>query len=236
MEIQARSLIKHYKEKIALNINRLTISSGSLLGIIGPNGAGKSTLARLIAGVDTATSGSIAYDGETMCPSLQQQVTIVFQKPYLFRSTVFNNIAYPLKLRGVNKTEIIERVNSVVRELEIEDISRQSAWTLSGGEAQKVALARALVFRPRLLILDEPTANIDPASIITMERVIKRAHQEENTTVIIVTHNISQAKRLSSEILFMNKGEAVELGRTSEIMQNPSKPLTRQFLEGELIY
>ncbi len=236
MEIKARGLIKHYKEKIALNINQLTINSGSLLGIIGPNGAGKSTLARLIAGVDSVSSGSIAYDGKPMSPSLQQQVTIVFQKPYLFRSTVFNNIAYPLKLRGVNKAEIIERVNSVVRELEIEDISRQSAWTLSGGEAQKVALARALVFRPRLLILDEPTANIDPASIITMERVIKRAHQEENTTVIIVTHNIPQAKRLSSEILFMNKGEAVELGRTSEIMQNPSKPLTRQFLEGELIY
>lgn len=236
MEIQVRSLIKHYREKVALNIDQLTIGSGSLLGIIGPNGAGKSTLARLIAGVDNPSSGTIAYDGETMNPSLQQHVTIVFQKPYLFRSTVFNNIAYPLKLRRVNKTEIADRVHRTIRELEIEDISHQNAWTLSGGEAQKVALARALVFRPRLLILDEPTANIDPASILTMERVIKRTHQEENTTIIIVTHNLPQAKRLSSDILFMNKGEAVELGKTSQIMSNPAKPLTRQFLEGELIY
>jgi len=235
MEIKIKSLVKKYHQKEALNIPGLTIRRGSLLGIIGPNGAGKSTLARLIAGVDPISSGAITYDNEPMNPSLQQQLTIVFQKPYMFRSSVFNNIAYPLKLRKESKESIVSKVNKIIEELEIQDICEQNAWTLSGGEAQKVALARGLIFKPRLLILDEPTANIDPASIVVMEKMIRKANQE-NTTTIIVTHNLQQAKRLCSDILFMNKGEAIELDEADNLIKSPQNPLTKQFVEGELVY
>lgn len=236
MEIRIEGLIKHYHQKEVLNIPTLNIKSDTILGIIGPNGAGKSTLAKILAGVDAISSGLITYDGNTFNTDILQQITMVFQKPYLFRTSVFNNIAYPLKIRKINKEAIHNEVNKVIEEMEISDISRQNAWTLSGGEAQKVALARALIFKPRLLLLDEPTANIDPSSIVTMERMISKAHSENNTTIIIVTHNIQQAKRLCTDVLFMNKGEAVEISDTSSILKNPANPITKQFLEGELVF
>lgn len=236
MDIMITGLTKQYQHKEVLKIPSLAINRSSLLGVVGPNGAGKSTLARLIAGVEYPTEGSIAYDGEAISRELQQRITLVFQKPYMLRTTVFNNIAYPLKLRGLSKASIGNRVRAIIEDFEIEALSEQNAWTLSGGEAQKVALARALVFKPSLLILDEPTANIDPASIVLMEKMIKKAHADENTTAIMVTHNILQAKRLCTDLLFMNNGKAVEMGNASKLFERPSSLLTKQFLEGELIY
>lgn len=236
MDIKITGLTKQYQHKEALKIPSLAINRNSLLGLIGPNGAGKSTLAKLIAGIEYPSSGLLSYDGKAMNPELQQKITLVFQKPYLLRTTVFNNIAYPLKLRNLSRSVIEERVANIIKDFEIEALSKQNAWTLSGGEAQKVALARALVFKPSLLILDEPTANIDPASIVLMEKMIKKAHAMENTSTIIVTHNILQAKRLCTDILFMNNGEAIEMDQATKLLERPSNLLTKQFLEGELIY
>lgn len=236
MEIKINGLTMKYQQREALRIPSLSIKRNSLLGIIGPNGAGKSTLVKLIAGIDHPSGGLITYDDQTMNSSLQQKITMVFQKPYLLRTTVFNNIAYPLKLRHFSSSIIQERASNIIKDFEIEAIAKQNAWTLSGGEAQKVALARALVFKPSLLILDEPTANIDPASIVSMEKMIKKAHAHEKTTIIIVTHNILQAKRLCTDILFMNNGEAVEMSQATQLIENPSNIKTKEFLHGELIY
>lgn len=235
MDITIKNLTKYYNQQSVLNINSFSIKQGSFLGIIGPNGAGKSTLTRILAGLDTPSSGEVLYNNSSLNPSISKNITMVFQKPYLIRTTVFNNISYPLKIRKVNPKEIKERVNHLIQEMDIENIKYQNAWTLSGGEAQKVALARAIIFKPSLLILDEPTASIDPASIFMMEKTIKNFHVKTNTTLIMVTHNLQQAKRLCSDVAFMYKGSIFEYGKTNDVILSPQNELTRRFMKGEIV-
>ena len=156
-------------------------------------------------------------------------------KPYLLRATVFQNIAYPLKIRGEDKDSIDIKVNRMLESMGLNLQKHQKSWTLSGGEMQKVALARALVFKPSLLILDEPTANIDPSSIAVMEKIIKKINEEEKTTIIIVTHNLQQAKRICKEVVFMHKGKIEEKGEINRILYNAKKAETRAFIQGELL-
>jgi len=235
MKLQIKDLQKSYEKQCALNIDNLNIERGSFLGIIGSNGAGKSTLIKIIAGLINPSSGSINYDGEKISSKIQQNMTLVFQKPYLLRATVFNNIAYPLVIRKVKKEEIEKRVSEVMKSMDIEYLRHQKAWTLSGGEAQKVALARAIVSRPSLLLLDEPTANIDPSSVLVMEENIKKFHNENNSTVIIITHNLQQSKRLCKDVAFMNEGKIIEIGKIDSIFNSPSSSVTKKFIEGEII-
>jgi tungstate transport system ATP-binding protein len=235
MELSIYNLIKEYDGHRVVDIDSLTINQGSLLGIIGPNGAGKSTLLRLIGGLEKPTSGEIYYDGQPFNPDIYKKMTVVFQKPYLLRTTVFQNVAYPLKIRKENKEDIKRKTDQILKEMGLEFLKEQKSWTLSGGEMQKVALARALIFKPDLLILDEPTANIDPSSIAVMERMIQKIHEEENTTIIIVTHNLQQAKRLCKEVAFMHKGRIEEKGDASQILYNAQKETTSTFIQGELL-
>ncbi len=235
MELSIYNLIKEYDGHRVVDIDSLTINQGSLLGIIGPNGAGKSTLLRLIGGLEKPTSGEIYYDGQPFNPDIYKKMTVVFQKPYLLRTTVFQNVAYPLKIRKENKEDIKRKTDQILKEMGLEFLKEQKSWTLSGGEMQKVALARALIFKPDLLILDEPTANIDPSSIAVMERMIQKIHEEEDTTIIIVTHNLQQAKRLCKEVAFMHKGRIEEKGDASQILYNAQKETTSTFIQGELL-
>ncbi|SDK19472.1 ATP-binding cassette domain-containing protein [Natronincola ferrireducens] len=235
MNVTISALTKYYENKCILNIDDFTIDSGALLGIIGPNGAGKSTLVKILAGLDTPSSGEIKYNDEAFSADILRNMTMVFQKPYLLRTSVFNNIAYPLKIRGVHPKEIAHRVEALIQEMGLKAIAHQNAWTLSGGEAQKVALARAIIFRPSLLILDEPTANIDPASILMMEKTIKNFYAQCSPTIIIVTHNIQQAKRICKEVAFMHYGQVLERDETKALIYHPTNPTVQGFIEGELI-
>ena len=206
MRIGLENIVKKYNEKIILGIGDLTIEEGKITGITGPNGSGKSTLLNIVGGIDKEYSGNVLYDGHSLNREIERNMTYVFQKPYLFRRMVYENIAYPLKLRGVNKQEIQIKVRKVIENLEIEELAEKKAHLLSGGESQKVVLARALVFNPKLLLLDEPTSNIDPESIKIMEREIVRFNKDTNSTVIIVTHNLSQAKRICDNIIYLQGG------------------------------
>ena len=141
--------------------------------------------------------------------NIRKNMTLVFQKPYLFRRKVYDNIAYPLKIRKIDKEIERQRVLKVIKDLEIEDLIDKKGHKLSGGESQKVALARALVFHPKLLLLDEPTANIDPESTRIIEREILNFNKNTNATVVIITHNIEQSKRLCDEIVYLSNGKAV---------------------------
>ncbi|MDI9475417.1 MAG: ATP-binding cassette domain-containing protein [Natronincolaceae bacterium] len=235
MDLQITNLQKYYSGRCVLNIENQRIKKGSFLGIIGPNGAGKSTLVKIIAGLVEAGNGTVSYNGSGLNTAVQQNMTLVFQRPYLLRTTVFNNIAYPLVVRKVKRQEISDRVNSVMESLDIRSLKDQKAWTLSGGETQKVALARAIVINPSLLLLDEPTANIDPGSILVMEENIKKFHEQGNSTVIVVTHNLQQGKRLCDDIAFMHKGEIIESGSADDVFNHPKNILTEKFIAGEIL-
>lgn len=205
MEISIHNLKKYYGEKLVLDIEELKIKRGSITGLIGPNGSGKSTLLNIISGLDREFLGTVKYDGKLLDKNIYKKMTLVFQKPYLFRRKVYENIEYPLKVRGVNRDERRERVKNIMERLEIEGLKDKKGHLLSGGESQKVSLARALVFNPELLLLDEPTSNIDPESVKVMEREILRFNEETNGTVIIVTHNMEQSERLCHDIIHLER-------------------------------
>ncbi|MDD3168402.1 MAG: ATP-binding cassette domain-containing protein [Eubacteriales bacterium] len=234
MKLYMENLIKEFEGRRVLDIRELLIESGALCGIIGPNGAGKSTLLNLIAGLMKPTDGSLLYGEEETAVAPFREMTMVFQAPYLIRTTVDKNIAYPLKLRGWGNAQIEERVGELAEELGLTDFRKQKSWKLSGGETQKVALARALSFRPKLLLLDEPTANVDPATTAEIERMLRKINEKEGTTVILITHNLVQAKRVCREVLFMNQGKVVEFGAAERVLRDPEQELTKRFVDGEL--
>lgn len=235
MNITIDSLTKKYNNKAVLDIPQMEFQEGQLWGILGPNGSGKTTMVRIIAGILDSCSGNVLYQGEEYSDSIKMAMTLVFQRPYLIRSTVYENIAYPLRIRGVSEQEISTRVDELIESFNIQSIRDQKAWTLSGGEAQKVALARALVFKPRILILDEPTSNIDPESIMQLEEKILDYYRKEKPTILMVTHNIQQAKRLCNRIAFMNEGKIIDSGCPSDIFGSGAMPKIEEFIKKGLI-
>ncbi len=209
MKLQIDNLSKSYGDRKVLDIDALTIKSGLITGITGPNGCGKSTLLNIISGLDDEFSGRITYNNQSLNSKITENMTYVFQKPYLFKRSVYENIAYPLKLRKISLKEIDKRVVSIIKAFEIEDLKDKRADRLSGGESQKVALARGMVFEPDLLLLDEPTSNIDPDSIGIMEREILNFNKNRNSTIIIVTHSIGQSERLCDDVIYLEQGRVV---------------------------
>lgn len=233
MNIDFKNVVKNYGEKFELNITDYKFKKGRIYGIIGPNGAGKSTMLKIIGNLEELHSGDILYDEKALSTEILKKMTYLTQKPYLFSTTVFNNIAYPLKFRKYKRSDIDYLVNKTMKEFQIEDLSQQLATSLSGGEAQKVALARALVFQPELLLLDEPTANIDPNSIEQIEKIILKNNREKNTTILFITHNVGQAKRICEEIVFVDKGRIIESGKTESVLFKPKTFEAKRYLSLE---
>ena len=210
MRLNIDQVKKVYGGRTVLDIEALAIEEGKITGITGPNGCGKSTLLNIVSGYDGDFQGKIRYNGRPLDRKIRDWMTHVFQKPYLFKRTVYENIDYPLKIRNISGEERKKRILDILKRLEIEDLSEKRADLLSGGESQKVALARALVFGPKLLLLDEPTSNIDPESIKILEREILNFNQETAATIVIVTHNLEQSKRLCHNILYLEEGKVVK--------------------------
>ncbi len=233
MKIVLEHLKKTYDGKTVLDVERLEIPGGKITSIIGPNGAGKSTLLNLIAGIDQPTEGIVTYDDARAIP--REQITMGFQKPYLLNTTVDKNIGYPLKIRGWSHEQAEERIKHLADELKLTDFRKTKSWKLSGGEIQKVALARALSFSPKLLLLDEPTANIDPLTVTDIERILKRFNTEEGTTVIIISHNLAQARRISDYVVLLNHGKVVEANHSAPFFRTPEKAETKRFISEEII-
>lgn len=234
------NLTKVYGEKKVLDVPELNLEEGSITGIIGPSGAGKSTLLYILNGLEKATSGKIVFDGKELKgdPDIEtrRQMSMVFQKPTVFSTTVYENVAYSLKLRGVNKGETADKVLELAKLIGLEDKLKQKAVTLSGGEAQRLSLARAIIHRPKVLLLDEPTANLDPANVAMIEKLILHAKTEYKTSVVVITHNMFQARRLSEKLVFLLSGSIVENGDAHELFSNPKDSRTLDFIEGKMIY
>ena len=233
-------LTKEYNGKKVLDIEELNLEQGRITGLIGPSGAGKSTLLYILNGLEKPTSGKILFDGKELKsePDLEtrRQMSMVFQKPTVFNTSVYENMAYSLKLRGMEKALIKDRVLELARMIGLEDKLRQKAVTLSGGEAQRLSLARAIIHRPKVLLLDEPTANLDPANVAMIEKLILHTKKEYNTSIVIVTHNMFQAKRLSDDVVFLLNGSIVENGTAEEVFSSSKDNRTLDFIEGRMIY
>jgi tungstate transport system ATP-binding protein len=228
-----------YNGRSVLNINHLAIHKSEVLAIVGPSGAGKSTLLRLLAFLEAPTDGRITYldrPCQNGWPDLgtRRQVTMVFQRPHLLRRSVWDNVAYGLRLRG--QKDEIGRITVVLHQLGLEEFHQVPAHTLSGGEMQRVALARSLVLQPDVLLLDEPTANLDPYNIKLIEQMVLQANKELHTTVVIVTHNIFQARRLAQRVALLLNGHLVEVSDTNSFFEHPKRTETAAFVHGDIIY
>jgi len=234
---QIEKLKKEYGDRAVLDIDELQIHAGEILALVGPSGAGKSTLLRLLNWLETPTSGTMVYDHQVVNGNvsieLRRQVTTVFQRPVLLHSTVRENIAYGLGLRGKN---VDGRVDEMLDRVGLKSLAHTGARKLSGGEMQRVALARALVIEPRVLLLDEPTANLDPYNVGLIEEIVRAQNRARGTTVVLVTHNVFQAKRLAHRVGLMLAGKIIEVKATTVFFDSPSDPRTAAFVRGEMVY
>lgn len=238
---QLHNLTQIYNDRTVLQIKALEIYRGEILGIVGPSGAGKSTLLRLLNFLEEPAAGYLTFEGTALngqMPSLEmrRQVTTVFQRPVLLNRSVAANIGYGLKLRGENRQIIDKAVAEALDRVGLSDLARASARTLSGGEAQRVALARALVIQPSVLLLDEPTANLDPYNVKLIEQIVAGVNQDQGTTVVLVTHNVFQAKRLAHRTALLLDSQLVEIADTDTFFDSPADPRTAAFVEGDMVY
>ena len=237
---QLSGVQKVYNNRTVLQVDSLKVGEGEIFALIGPSGAGKSTLLRLLNFLERPTTGVIEFMGQTIDadnePSLSlcRQVTTVFQRPILLNRSVEANVMYGLKLRGIRSVNGM--VDETLSTVGLADMMRDPARTLSGGEAQRVALARALVIDPSVLLLDEPTANLDPYNVGLIEEIIRRRNHEYGVTVVLVTHNVFQAKRLANRVGLILNGQLVEVADTDKFFDEPRDLRTQAFLKGELVY
>jgi tungstate transport system ATP-binding protein len=233
-------LQKIYGARRVLDIGQLDVQRGQVLALVGPSGAGKSTLLRLLNFLEAPSAGSLEFDGLRLPPGQEapllqrRRVTTVFQRPVLLNRSVWDNVEYSLRLRG--QRDIRAAVQAVLEQVGLLPLARQAAHSLSGGEAQRVALARALVIRPDVLLLDEPTANLDPYNVGLIEDIVRRENESRATTVVLVTHNVFQARRLAQRVAFMLAGRLVETADVHTFFHSPADERTRRFINGEMVY
>lgn len=199
--------------------------------IMGPNGAGKSLLLRLLHGLIPPASGIIKWGGNPMNDAIRRRQAMVFQRPVMLRRSVAANIDFAIKLRGVTSHDQRQQALSAV---DLANKADQPAKSLSGGEQQRLALARALTTDPAILFLDEPTANLDPASTAAIEKIMRAAH-EDGTKIVLVSHDLGQARRLAHEIIFMHRGRIIEQTPATQFFNAPVSKQANDFLAGRLV-
>jgi len=208
------------------------IGAGPATIILGANGAGKSVLMRLMHGLLQPTSGSIAWR-ESEPGRIRRGQAMVFQRPIMLRRSALANIVYALELARVPKRDREAQAREALREVGLSDVAHRPARVLSGGEQQRLALARAWALHPEVLFLDEPTANLDPGATREIENVIK-AFDASGTKIIMSTHNLGQARRLGDEVLFLHHGRLAERAPVDDFFRNHASEEAAAFVKGEL--
>jgi len=214
---KVRNLKKVYNNKIVLDVDNLDFQEGKIYAIVGPNGSGKTTLLNILNLLEKADEGQIFFHDQEITNKsnedileIRRRMTLVNQDPFLFHSTVYDNIAYGLKIRSIPPKVQKSRIKSALNIVGLSGFKDRRANQLSGGESQRAVIARALVIEPEVLFLDEPTANIDQKHIDVVERIIKKIKKEIKTTVIFTTHDLSQAYRLADEVISLLDGKIIK--------------------------
>ena len=231
---------KDYSDRSVLQVEELDIYQGEVFALVGPSGAGKSTLLRLLNFLESPTQGTIHFEKSEfsatrdMPVDIRRKVTTVFQNPMLLNRSVWANVHYGLKLRGLRDSSA--RIQAALDNVGMLEFAEKRARFLSGGEAQRVALARAIVLQPEVLLLDEPTANLDPYNIGVIEETVAELNRLQGTTVVLVTHNIFQARRMAQRVALLLDGGVVEIAGVDEFFSSPRDPRTAAFVRGEMVY
>jgi tungstate transport system ATP-binding protein len=247
---------KVYEQRCVLDVDDLEVYRGEILAVVGPSGAGKSTLLRLLNFLEPPSSGSICFhaasnsspnagqrealfDATHPVPlELRRRVTTVFQRPILLNRSVYANVRYGLRLRAdlVGRHDSRPQVEGALDQVGLGGLAHQRARTLSGGEAQRVSLARAIVLQPDVLLLDEPTANLDPYNVGMIEEIVRSLNEREGTTIVLVTHNVFQARRLAHRVGLLLEGRIVEVAEGTAFFESPQDPRPAAFVRGEMVY
>jgi tungstate transport system ATP-binding protein len=231
------SVQHRYGSRLVLDIDRLEVKRGETLAILGPSGCGKSTLLRLLQFLERPSSGRMWFDGAAVeaepALAVRRRVTTVFQRPLVLDRSVRANLGYGLEVRGTAPTP--GELDALLDALGLAQVAKARARTLSGGEIQRVAFGRALAFAPDVLLLDEPTANLDPRNVRLVEDLV-RARQAMGVTIVLATHQVFQARRLAHRAALLLDGRIVESAATTELLDHPVDPRTRAFLTGDMVY
>jgi len=246
IKIATRGLNFYYDDQQALFDNNLEIAANQVTAIIGPSGCGKSTHLRTYNRIfelyrGQRVSGEVLLDGQNILDSscdvleLRRKVGMIFQKPTPFPMSVFDNIAYGLKQHyHINRSELRDRVEKALQQAalwdDVKDKLNQPGTALSGGQQQRLCIARAIAVEPEILLMDEPTSAIDPVATARIEELVDTL--KEHYTIVIVTHNMQQAARISDYTAFFYKGEIIEFGATDKIFTNPDNTKTQDYITG----
>ncbi len=211
----------------------IDIRPGRRTVVMGANGAGKSLLLRLLHGLIRPTAGEVLWRGRPLDREGRLAQAMVFQRPVLLRRSVLANLRFALSVRGLSGPERAEREAEAMERSRLGGLANRPARVLSGGEQQRLAVARALACRPRVLFLDEPTASLDPGSTHAIEQLVLEAH-ESGVAIVLVTHDTGQARRLGGDAVFLHGGRVVETGHAPEVLDAPRSEAARAWLEGRL--
>ncbi|MEW6068179.1 MAG: phosphate ABC transporter ATP-binding protein [Nitrospirota bacterium] len=243
--LKAENIYKTYNGISVLQDCSFSFDANCVYVLMGPNGSGKSTFLRICAFLEEPDKGEVNYfSGNTpLNPPLvrkdirlRRKMTLVLPKIGVFNTTVFKNIAYGLKIRGLKKKEIEEKVEKSLELVGLIHKKNLNALSLSSGETQRLGIARAIAIEPEMLFLDEPTASLDPYSVTLIEDAIRKLKSNHNLTIIMVTHNIFQAQRLSDRVLFMYEGRIVDYGYKKEFFEKPKDERAYRFITGQMVY
>ena len=234
--LEATNLGQNYDGRYVLREVQLKVNKGEVHALIGPTGAGKTTLLRLLGLIEVPCTGRVYFDGVDVTCSRQRRLetrrrmSFVQQKPVVFTMSVYDNVACGLRLRHERNNVIRQKVENALELIDMVDYRSRNAKTLSGGETQRVAIARALVTDPEMILLDEPTANLDPLSTSKVEEVLAHVIKEHKTTVVMTTHDMTQGQRLAGKIGVLIDGEILQVGSPNEIFCSPHSREVAEFV------
>jgi tungstate transport system ATP-binding protein len=233
--LQLEKIDKIFHRNKVLDSITFNVKLGNVFTLVGVNGSGKTTLLRILAGLEKQSRGTLRINNEIMDrDKLRRLSTMVFQKTPMFNMNVYDNIAFGLKIRGFKKEIVEKQVSQALSIVGLEHFGKRKAKKISGGEQQRVALARAFILHPEILLLDEPTSNLDPANAIIIENVIQKMRERGDCIIILATHNLHQANRLSNIIAHLHSGKIVEIAHPTDFFSHPKNDITKKFINGEL--
>jgi tungstate transport system ATP-binding protein len=237
--LQAESLRVVRDGRVDLDVPTLDVGEGEVLAVLGPNGSGKTTLLRCLALLERPTSGVIRFRGDALLwrdpVPYRRRTAMLFQEPLLFDTSVYANVAAGLRMRGVRGDLLERRVQTWLERLGITHLARRPARTLSGGEARRVSLARALAVDPEVLFLDEPFSSLDGPTRAAFIRDLATTLQDRRVTTVLVTHDAAEARALADRVAVLVDGCIAQIGPVSEMMATPTEPRTEAFLSSHLL-